>query len=190
MIFPCKHLPDGGTRLLATIILIAAVLLWSVPGASQSEPGSNRSGQPAQTIITSDRLVTDNRAKLAEFTGNVKVNRAGSVITADRLEVYYADSDGNNTGGVAAGGAVVEKIVAEGNVHIQSADLVAAAQKGVFIRKTQKITLSGDNTTATSGGHSITGSEIVLLLDKDRIRVTGGPQDRVKVIFDPAAPKK
>ena len=187
-IFPCKKPPVG--KLLSSIFfLIAFAMPGLAPELSQSGISANQSTQPAGITITADRLVTDNRAKLADFTGNVKVTRSGSIITADRLKVYYTDSSGKESGGESVG-TIIEKIIAEGNVHIRSAGLVAEAPKGVFVKKTQKITLSGDGTRVTSGGSSITGTEIVLIVDKDRIRVTGGSENRVKVIFDPAAPKK
>ena len=188
MIFLCKH-SLGGKPLSVIFILIAVTLMWAAPELSKSRLSANQSGQPSGITITSDRLVTDNRAKLAEFTGNVKVTRADSVITADRLKVYYSNSSGKKAGDESVG-TIIEKIIAEGNVNIHSAELVAEAPKGVFVKKTQKITLSGEGTRVTSGGSSIAGSKIVLIVDKDRIRVTGEPENRVKVIFDPAAPKK
>jgi lipopolysaccharide export system protein LptA len=187
-IFPCK-LPTVGKPLSFISFLIAIAILGLSPEFSQSGTSASQSAQPAGITITADRLVTDNRAKISEFTGNVKVTRSGGVITSDRLKVYYTNSSGSNTGGASIGTAI-KKIVAEGNVHIHSAELVAVAPKGVYNNKTKIITLSGKGTKVTSGGNSITGSTIILIVDKDRIRVTGDPQNRVKVIFDPASPKK
>lgn len=181
--------PTGQWLPSAALTLITICLLWPIPDSSGDSPGAKQPVPSARIFVSSDRLMTDNRKKVAEFTGNVKVTRADSVITTDRLKVFYTDSSGDKR--TANGSKTdIEKIVAEGNVHIRSADLVAVAQKGIYNKKTQKITLLGTGTRVTSGGSSITGTKIILFIDQDRIRVSSGPDNRVKAILNPATPKK
>ena len=144
---------------------------------------------PAHKItITADQLVSESEAKVAEFIGNVKVIRKGSVITADRLKIYYAKAL-NDQNTATDGKAAIEKIIATGNVRIVSDDLIAVAQKAVYIRKTQIVTLSGTNTLVTSGGSSLSGAEIKLHMDNESIRVSSGAEGRVRAILNPTKKK-
>ncbi len=186
-IFLCKY---PLLRLVPAVVLafFAYCTLSPLSGFADDKAIPPRQNQAKKIIITADRLVSESRTKVAEFIGNVKVTRRGSVITADRLKVYYAkalDDKNTPTGGKAA----IEKIIAMGNVRIITEDLVAVAQKAIYNRKTQIVTLSGANTQVTSGDNSITGTEITLYMDSERIRVSGGAKKRVRVILNPAKKK-
>jgi len=173
---------------LVSIVILTLITPGLLPATEDSDDvkKTNRAGE--RINITADELVSDSASKTAEFIGRVKVTRGASVITADRLKIYYTDSpqDKNNP---ANPKAAVKKIVAEGNVRIKSEELTAAAQKAVYNRDTQKISLSGPNTKVTSGENSIVGSKIELYLENEQFKVLGGKKGRVKAILN-QAPKK
>jgi len=173
-------------------IFFIVILTLITPGLLPASAGSddakkaNRTGE--RITIAADELVSDSVSKTAEFIGQVKVTRGASVITADRLKIYYTDTpqDKNNR---ANPKTAIKQIVAEGNVRIKSEELIAVAQKAVYIRDTQKIILSGPNTKVTSGENSIVGSKIELYLENEQFKVSGGKKGRVKAILN-QAPKK
>lgn len=173
---------------MAVLAFFVFCTLPPLSGFTDDNAIPRQQNQAKRVIITADQLVSESRAKVAEFIGNVKVTREGSMITADRLKVYYAkalDDKNAPTGGKAA----IEKIIAMGNVRIISDDLVAVAQKAVYSRKTRKVTLSGANTQVTSGGNSIAATEITLYMDSERIRASGGAERRVRAILNPTKKK-
>jgi lipopolysaccharide export system protein LptA len=173
-------------------IFFIVIITLIAPGLSSASAGSddakktNRAGEGI--TITADELVSDSVSKTAEFEGHVKVTRGASVITADRLKIYYTDTpqDKNNR---ANPKTAIKQVVAEGNVRIKSEELIAVAQKAVYSRDTQKIILSGPNTKVTSGENSIVGSKIELYLENEQFKVSGGKKGRVKAILN-QAPKK
>ena len=170
-------------------IVILTLIPAGLLSASAGSDDAKKTKRPAEELtITADELVSDSVSKVAEFKGHVKVTRGTSVITADRLKIYYTDTPQekkNRTNPKTA----IKQIVAEGNVHIKSDELIAVAQKAVYNRDTQKIMLSGPNTKVTSGGNSIVGSKIELYLENEQFKVSGGKKGRVKAILN-QAPKK
>jgi lipopolysaccharide export system protein LptA len=173
--------------------LFFIVILWLItpgllPAAAGSDDAKKTDRADERITVTADELVSDSVSKTAEFIGQVKVTRGSSVITADRLKIYYTDTpqDKNNR---ANPKTAVKQIVAEGNVRIKSEELLAVAQKAVYSRDTQKIILSGPNTKVTSGENSIVGSKIELYLENEQFKVSGGRKGRVKAILN-QAPKK
>ena len=183
-IFLFKHKPWR----IFFIVILALIIPGLLPASAGSDDAKKTNRPGEEITITADELVSDNVSKIAEFIGHVKVTRGGSVITADRLKVYYTDTprDKNNR---ANAKTAIKQIVAEGNVRIKSEELIAVAQKAAYSRETQKIILSGPNTKVTSGENSVVGSKIELYLENEQFKVSGGKKGRVKAILN-QAPKK
>mgnify|MGYP001817327656 CR=1 FL=1 len=101
------------------------------------------------------------RAKFAEFTGNVKATQADFVITSDKLRIYYkgellnSEKEQNDE-------EMLKKIVATGNVNITSEQFIAKAEKLEYDTASMTIVLIGENSTVINGKNSITGSKIIL----------------------------
>jgi lipopolysaccharide export system protein LptA len=170
-------------------IIILTLVIADLRPAAAGSGEANKTNRPAERItITADELVSDSVSKVADFRGHVKVTRGESVITADRLKIYYADTAQNKNNRINPKTAI-KQIVAEGNVRIKSEDLIAAAQKAVYSRDTQIIILSGPNTKVSSGKNSIVGSKIELYLENEQFKVLGGRKGRVTAIIN-QAPKK
>ncbi|KPJ76464.1 MAG: hypothetical protein AMJ54_11570 [Deltaproteobacteria bacterium SG8_13] len=170
---------------LAIVVSSAAAVL---PAAQRGKTGDDSLRSDRKVTVTADRLVSDRTARTATFTGNVKVVRDSSTIEADRLTVVY----GANTSAGAAGlpgRSAIERVIAEGNVRIHSEQLSAKTPKAIYSRLAQTIELLGTGTQVISGGNSITGSQIVLHLEGERLTVSSSGENRVKAVLEPSVKK-
>ncbi|MFZ1955561.1 MAG: lipopolysaccharide transport periplasmic protein LptA [Desulfobacterales bacterium] len=181
-IFLCKCVP--------CCILTAMSLIW-ISGCicpAEAEPHAGASGvvsakSSAPVTITADELISDDASETAEFIGHVKVVRGDYTLTADRLKVHYKRSDRPSTP-KAVGRANIREIVAEGDVRIVSSELTATAERAVYDAQTRSVELSGEDSTVAGSGGTVSGSNITLFLDTDRFQVSGGPEKRVRAVFN------
>ncbi|MGW8185843.1 MAG: lipopolysaccharide transport periplasmic protein LptA [Desulfobacterales bacterium] len=132
--------------------------------------------------ITADELVSDDTTKTAEFIGNVKVVRGNYTLTADRLKVHYQRSD-RPSSPKTVGRANIREIVADGHVRIVSTDLSATAEHAAYDAQNHMLELSGEKSTVTSSGGTVSGSKITFFLDTHQFQVIGGPENRVKAVI-------
>ena len=132
--------------------------------------------------INADRLISNIEDGWAEFKGNVCVTRKSLIIKSDTLKIYYKKLlKGQNK--PATGQELIEKIIATGNVHIKSDELVAISHQAIYTKETGNIILSGHDSKVISGNNSIAGSQIILYMDEEGIKVTGNGTKRVEAEF-------
>jgi len=132
--------------------------------------------------ITADKLISDNKANHAEFIGNVRATQEETVITADRLKIFFKRNPGNkDTPSVTR--ESIKKIVANGNVKINFDNRVAVTPQAVYNIETEVLILSGNNTRIISGNDSISGEKITLYRTTGRINVESGSEKRVEAVF-------
>ncbi len=168
------------------IVWVCAFLLGSIGPAigvyaNEKKLADEEQDRNQKIYISADKLIADREARLTEFIGNVQATRGATVITANRLKIYYDDSDNKNKR--VAGGEAVKQIVAAGSVTIRFGEVLAKTQQAVYTKKTRTIVLSGANSTVLKGDKSIAGSKITLYIDEDRIKVTSNDANRVKAVF-------
>ena len=152
--------------------------------AAEKTKADKSDAKPESTpiVITAERLVSDNKAKFAEFIGNVKATQADFVITSDKLRIYYrgellnTEKKGNDED-------VLEKIVATGNVKITTDQYIANTEELEYDAASMEISLTGENSTVVSGKDSITGSKIILYQKDGRVKVLGSKRKRIKAEF-------
>ena len=171
--------------LLWTIGIIANTTLVSVAAFAADSSKTERSDTKSKNmpiVITAEELDSDNKAKFAEFIGNVKAIQADYVITSDKLRIYYkgellnSEKEQNDE-------EILKKIVATGNVNITSEQFIAKAEKLEYDTASMTIVLIGENSTVINGKNSITGSKIILYQKDGRIKVLGGKNKRIKAEF-------
>ncbi|MGD9286491.1 MAG: LptA/OstA family protein [Desulfobacterales bacterium] len=158
--------------------LTDTVLAAETSRTNKSDP------KPEETpiVITAERLVSDNKAKFAEFIGDVKATQADFVITSDKLRIYYAgellntEKKGNNQD-------VLKKIVATGNVQITTEKYVANTEKLEYDAASMEIILTGEDSKVAYGKDSISGSKIILYQKDGRVKVLGSKKKRIKAEF-------
>ncbi len=171
--------------LLWTIGILANTTLISVAAFAVDSSKTGKSDTKSENmpiVITAEQLDSDNKAKFAEFIGNVKATQADFVITSDKLRIYYkgellnSEEEQNDE-------EMLKKIVATGNVNITSEQFIAKAEKLEYDTASMTIVLIGENSTVINGKNSITGSKIILYQKDGRIKVLGGKNKRIKAEF-------
>ena len=145
-----------------------------------NEPASDAQTSEDVTHITSDRLFSDNNARFAEFIGNVRAIQGTTVITADRLKVFYK-SDLKSVESQGAGEESIQKLESNGNVVIEFDNRVAKAEKAIYITDSRILILTGPNSSVTSGKNTVTGEKITLYRDDGRMQVESVNQGRVRL---------
>jgi lipopolysaccharide transport protein LptA len=170
---------------LWTIALITtAALITGAAFAADKSKAETSDAKPENTpiIITAEQLDSDNKAKFAEFIGNVKAIQADFVITSDKLRIYYkgelldTEKKGNDE-------EPLKKIVASGNVKITSDQYIAETEKLEYDTASMTIILTGENSTVINGKNSLTGSKIILYQKDGRVKVLGSKNKRIKAEF-------
>jgi len=167
--------------------LLLVFLLCFLPGISVGAEGKKgidgtTPPSPDRIHITSDRLVSETKSKTAEFIGNVRATQENTVITSDRLKIYYKESKDSNSNDTA-GGQSIDRIIASGNVTILMDDKMAESDQAVYISKTDVLILTGRNSKITSEKNSVSGDKITLYRKDDRMEVDSSSQERVEVIL-------
>ena len=167
-----------------------AIFLLAAGPAIPSEHAEDSSGKTNTTgrknndkiYITADKLISDNTAGYAEFIGNVRANQGETVITADRLKIFYKKhlADKNKP---VIGQEMIHQIVANGNVKIKFESRVAESQQAVYNTETNVLVLSGADSKIISENDTISGEKITFYRADGRIAVEGGPQERVEAVF-------
>ena len=167
-----------------TAACLIGILLITWDGLADDKPSiSANKNRNEKIFIKADKLISNIEDGWAQFTGNVIVKRGTQVLEADRLKIYYKKNSKNKKK-PAPGKESIEKIVAKGSVKIKSDNFVAITHQAIYNKKTEVIVLSGPDSKVISGNNSITGSQIILYMDKERIKVTGSAPKRVEAVFD------
>ncbi len=132
--------------------------------------------------ITADKLIYDNDTDYAEFIGNVRATQEDTVITADRLKIFFkANEDHKDTPTI--GEESITKLVADGNVKINFDNRVAVTRQAVYNTQTSVLVLSGSNSRIVSGDNSISGEKITIYRATGRINVESGDEKRVEAVL-------
>jgi lipopolysaccharide export system protein LptA len=156
------------------------MLFFYAAGKAQTRTGT--ANQAENTRITADRLLVDRDAKYAEFAGAVKLTQGGTVLTADRLKIFF-EADRRSTQIAPGDQESIKKIVANGNVRIKLDEGSAEADRAEFIAETNTYILSGEGSKVISGKNSISGSRITLHRTDGRITVERGAEKRVEAVI-------
>jgi len=109
-------------------------------------------------------MVSSQKENKIFFYGNVKAVRGDIILHSDELEVYNAP-----------GGGKTEKIIANGNVTVDSKTRHATGNHAVYYDVTQRIILTG-NPKAWEGDNQIVGDEMIFLVKEDKFIVKSSPK--------------
>lgn len=163
----------------STIVLITWCLIIGSVGLSvtpfahaDSVNRKDRSNLPI--TIKSNELSTDNKGRTALFTGKVVSKQGDVTIYSDKLTIYYGEKKED-----------VEKIEADGNVHIVQENRTGSASHAVYESKEGRITLTGGNPKVMQGSDTVTGKVIVYFVDEDKSIVSGAGDSRVEAVIHP-----
>ncbi|MDP2862282.1 MAG: LptA/OstA family protein [Desulfobacterales bacterium] len=133
--------------------------------------------------ITADRLIAEGNSNNAEFIGNVRAIQETTVITSEKLKIFYKkDSSGIKDN--SKGDESIKEIIATGNVKILFDDKIAETQQAVYTTETRVLVLNGPDSKVTSGKNTISGSKITFFRDDGRVKVEGSGNRRVEAFFE------
>jgi lipopolysaccharide transport protein LptA len=167
--------------IVLTFFCLKAVIPATTTYAEDANLGTGINSKNNQTHISADKLVTDNGTKSAEFTGNVRATQGDTVITADRLKIFYiADKKKDQQ---VTGEEAIQKIIATGTVTIRFGEVLAKTRRAVYTKETRTIVLTGVNSWIGDRKNSVAGSTITLYMDDERISASSGKSQRVKAVF-------
>ncbi len=146
-------------RTVAITLLLAAGL---AVGAEGVYSGMRRDPQAGPTVITADRLEFDYNAYIAQFEDNVVVTDPEFRLTADVMVVYFENTN------------EVKRVVAVGNVFLQSGDMTAVCGKATYTRATGQVLIEEGTPVVTKGENRITGEKMAIWLKEQRVVVHAG----------------
>ena len=167
----------GPLRTIAIMVVAGSVLI-ATPAAAADDTVDPSKREPIR--ITADKLVTDNRKQSAEFSGNVKAVQQNTVITTDRLTLFYSSQGGKSPTDSTNS---IERMEADGNVRIEFDNKVAVSHQAVYIIAERKLVLSGPESKVISGQDEISGSKITFYRDNGQVALEGDGKNRVKAII-------
>lgn len=158
--------------------------MFTTAGSTRAAEDTTGSGKTDNNPIrvTSDQMESDSEARYVEFIGNVKATQGATVITADRLKVYYK---GNPEKSVDSGPGEenIEKMVSTGSVVIHFDNRVAKAEEAIYTVKSRILLLIGPKASITSGKNTVAGEKITLYRDEGRIQVERSKNEQVEATF-------
>ena len=131
--------------------------------------------------IKADKIIADLDKREMDLLGNVRVTQQKTTVTADKMKVYYQDSNSQKTEKSIQG--AISKIIATGNVTIEMDKMVAVTDEATYIKESDILTLSGANSRLSSGPNSITGSKIIFSRAKGKLIVEGSAQNQVEALI-------
>ncbi len=153
----------------ALLLLAACVVLGSNNAAAQLSFGD----QDQPILVKADKATY--KGTLTILEGNVDVRQGDAKINSDKMEIYRVRKD--TTGPGLSLGAVT-RIVATGNFRYTTPEDVVTGTKGVYVRKSETIVVTGNVSVGQPGRGRLSGERLVYDLRSKRAKV-GNDSDRV-----------
>ncbi len=167
---------------LSALFILGTTFSTAIVFADDKSLDTGNDIKDEMIFITSDKLISDNEAGYAEFIGNVRVVQGAAVITANKLKIYFNEGLDNNKN-IIASEESIKKIVANGNVTINSDNRTMKTEHAVYTTATGIVVLSGANSKIIDGNNSISGSKITLFRDSGRMQVESDSGKRVEALI-------
>ena len=170
--------------LLKLFLLFVVLITWIPVFAGNKPIQTDKSylDKNEKIHITANTLILDSKAKYAEFIGSVKADQGSTIITSDRLKVFY-NKEAYNSGSAYASSETIKKIIASGNVKIKFDDKTATSQQAVYTTENRVLILSGKESKIVQDDNSITGEKIIFNRETGQINVESGNEKRVEAFF-------
>ena len=167
-------------------VLLTPVVTYPQADESREIKQDQAQVQDDDTVhVVSDRMVMDMNRRIVDFTGNIHVTSRDSVITADRLKVYYKEGGFAVKGGSGdSSEESIDKLVAVGNVVINFDNRVAVGEHAVYTTDNGILVLTGKEATITSDNNTISGEKITLHRRDGRVFVESSSGERVRAVLE------
>ena len=167
----------------SVFVVIALALLHLSFASDKTNDTATSHGEKDEKIhIVADKLVSDSETNSFEFIGNVKATQGDSVVTGDRLKVFYK-KDTHTKGRPLSSEQSIQKIIVKGHVVIKFDNRIAMAEQAIYTTKSKILVLTGPDSKIISGNDTISGETITLYRVDERIKVESGKEKRVEAVF-------
>ena len=176
------HYRSGYFQLLFIAVSLFVLINTPFLFAGDKRPDSPKDAEEKKIHITADRMIAESNSSNAEFIGNVRVTQEKTIITADRIKVFYNKDSG--TKDKSKPGDSIREIIATGNVKIWFDDKIAESSQAVYTAETRILVLTGSISKIISGNNSVSGSKITFFRNDGRINVEGSGKNRVEAFFE------
>lgn len=182
--------------MLMVLLFSGSVIIQAGPVSAEESAAKEKEGEKpeAPLNVTSDRMVAEKAAKVVTFTGNVVAERENSTLNADQVEIFFAESSGEdaeeNTGPDGGENRKIEKIIATGHVVYTSQQRKAFADKAVYTAEDETLVLTGEAPRLTTENSFIEGEKITLFQKTDQVVVERGDNRRVNALLNPKDTKQ
>lgn len=165
------------------LVFLNAMILFLAMSIPDRNVSAFDKGQDNSNVqIKADNLVAYNEASYAEFTGNVSAVQGTTLITSDKLKIYYSKAP-ENKGKKDTGEESIKKVVATGNVVIRSENRTAYTSMAEYTPASKVVVLSGPDSKVTSGNNFVTGEKITFYVNEDRVVVERSKEKQVEAVF-------
>jgi lipopolysaccharide export system protein LptA len=170
--------------------MLPFVMLGFIAGIISIPPASSIRAQSLNPVksednkeihIKANKVIADLETGETEFIGDVRVSQGQTIVTADRMKVYYRDLNTNKKNRAIR--ESIYKVIANGNVKIHFEDMIALTDEAVWMVKSELLTLTGINSRVISGANSISGYKFVLSQSKGSLIVESSSRDQVEAVF-------
>lgn len=172
-----KKIKNNFFLTLLLSILLAAFLLNNAFSAEMEKFDKN-----AEIHVSADLLVSDRNAGYAEFTGSVVATRDGSILTCNKLKVFYSEKSKEKEGEKPG---AIDKMIATESVKLTFENKIAVAEKAVYTAADDSMVLTGGDPKVTSGNSYVSGKKIILFRTTGKVVVESGKTKRVNAEFHP-----
>ncbi|GER93913.1 lipopolysaccharide transport periplasmic protein LptA [hot springs metagenome] len=111
------------------------------------------------TVITSETLTADNKAKTALFEKSVVARKGEMTLFADKMLVYYSEEKGSSN---------IKRIDAEGNVKLIKGDRVVTSKFATYFAEPEERIIFTGEPKATEGENVVIGTKMIYFMKDDR----------------------
>jgi lipopolysaccharide export system protein LptA len=143
-------------------------------GTGHGSPAEARVDGPVPLVVTGDKSAWSLAEKHVVFEGNVRATRGEVVLTADRMELWWA-------------GEKVDRVVATGTVQVRRGARLATAGAAELTVATGRIDLR-ESPVIVEAGNRLVGDAMALYLDDDRLDCEHCRLEIAGEALSPAAP--
>ncbi len=180
----CRQLALGG------LFFLIALAVFLVSGSVDKNVFAFEKGSESSPIqIKSDSLVARNDANYAEFIGNVSTAQGTTLITSERLKIFFG-SEPDQKRKKDNPQESIKKVVASQNVVIRMENRTAYTAEAEYTPSSKIIVLSGPNSRVVSGNNYVIGEKITVYVNEDRVVVERSKEKQVEAVFYQAEPEK
>jgi len=139
------------------IVFLSVLCLLSSVFCLFAQEKKSASKEP--TVITSELLTADNKAKTALFEKSVVARKGEMTLFADKMLVYYSEEKGSSN---------IKRIDAEGNVKLIKGERVVTSKFATYFSEPEEKIIFTGEPKATEGENVVTGTKMIYFMKDDR----------------------